>query len=70
MSLWRQLTRGVRVLMDRSAADRDVDDEVRDYFDRATASLVADGMTPDEARRLARQRWGSAGAVSARVRLA
>ena len=28
MSLWRQLTRGLRVLVQRDAADRDVSDEV------------------------------------------
>ena len=36
MALWRQLTRGVRVLTNRTAADREVADEVQDYLDRAT----------------------------------
>jgi len=39
MSLWRQLTRGLRVLIHREAADQDVADEVRDYFEQAAAAL-------------------------------
>ena len=37
MSLWRQLTRGLRTLAHRRAADRDVADEVEHYFDEAAA---------------------------------
>ena len=42
MSFWRQLTRGLRVLLNRTAADRDIADEVEHYLDEATASLEAD----------------------------
>ena len=68
MSLWRQLTRGLRVLTNRPGADRDVDDEVQHYFDQATASLIADGLSPEEARRTARLQLGSMTAVSEEVR--
>jgi putative ABC transport system permease protein len=68
MSLWRQITRGLRVLTNRAGADRDVDDEVRDYFDRATASLIADGLSPEDARRTARLELGSMNTVSEEVR--
>ena len=68
MSLWRQLTRGLRVLTNRAGADRDVDDEVRDYFDRMTASLIEDGLSPEDARRTARLRLGRMDAVSEDVR--
>ena len=34
MSLWRQLTRGLRVLTHRAAADRDIADEVQHYLDQ------------------------------------
>src|SRR5882672_8161657 len=68
MSLWRQLTRGLRVLTNRPGADRDVDDEVQHYFDQATASLIADGLSPEEARRAARLQLGSMTAVSEEVR--
>ena len=39
MSLWRQLTRGLRVLTNRTAADQDVADEVQQYLEEATAAL-------------------------------
>ena len=38
MSLWRQLTRGLRVLTNRAAADRDVADEVAALSRQATAA--------------------------------
>jgi putative ABC transport system permease protein len=68
MSLWRQLTRGLRVLTNRPGADQDVDDEVRHYFDQATASLIAEGLSPEQARRAARLQLGSMSAVSEEVR--
>jgi putative ABC transport system permease protein len=68
MSLWRQVTRGLRVLADRRAADRDVDDEVRHYLDQAAAELVAGGLSPDAARRAARVGLGNETAVREQVR--
>jgi len=35
------------------AADRDLDDELRDHVERLTAANLARGMTPAEARRAA-----------------
>jgi putative ABC transport system permease protein len=54
MSLWRQLTRGLRVLVRREAADQDVEDEVQHYLEEATAEFAAKGLSPDDARRAAR----------------
>ncbi len=68
MSIWRQLTHGLRVLTHRTAADQEVDDEVRDYFEQATAELVARGLPPDEARRAARLELGTMAIVSEDVR--
>ena len=68
MSFWRQLTRGIRVLMNREAAERDVDDEVQHYLEEATAALVAQGLSPDAARRAARLEVGHATAVKEQVR--
>jgi putative ABC transport system permease protein len=68
MSLRRHLARGLRVLFNRSAADRDLDDEARHYFDEAAAEYVSRGMSPAEARRAARLEWGSVTTVSERVR--
>ncbi len=59
MSLWRQITRGLRVLTHRRRADQDVADEVRDYFDHATAEFEARGLSAEEARRAARLEFGS-----------
>jgi putative ABC transport system permease protein len=68
MSLWRQLTRGLRVLTNRSAADRDVRDEVEHYLEQATAQGIARGMSLDQARRAARMELGSPTAVRQEVR--
>jgi putative ABC transport system permease protein len=59
MAFWRQLTRGIRVLLNRTAADRDIADEVQHYLEEATASLEATGLSHEEARRAARLQLGS-----------
>ncbi len=53
MSIWRQLTHGLRALTHRAEADGRVDDELRDYVERATAAHVARGLTRDQASRAA-----------------
>ena len=68
MSLWRQVTRGLRSLLNRSAADRDIADEVRHYFDEAAAALQSTGLSPEDARRAVRLQFGHAGSVQERVR--
>jgi len=68
MSLWRQLTRGLRVLTHRSAADQDVADEVQDFLDQATAAHIDRGTSPEEARRLARLEVGNTTVVREQVR--
>jgi hypothetical protein len=68
MSLWRQLTHGVRALIGGGAADRDVDDEIQQFVDDAAAELEREGASPEEARRRARARAGSALAMREEVR--
>jgi len=68
MGLWRQLARGVRVLTNRTSADREVADEVQDYLDQATDAALARGLSPDEARRAARRELGNPVAVREQVR--
>ncbi|HEX6536582.1 MAG TPA: ABC transporter permease [Gemmatimonadaceae bacterium] len=68
MTLWRQLTRGLRVLARRRAADQDLADEVADYLERAAAELVASGLSPDAARRAVRLQSGGDTVVRERVR--
>src|SRR5579872_260951 len=68
MSLWRQISRGVRVLAFRDAADRDIAGEVQEYLDAATEAFIAQGMAPAEARRAARMQVGNATLVREQVR--
>jgi putative ABC transport system permease protein len=68
MSLWRQLTRGLRNLTDRDTADREIADEVRHYLDETTARFVARGMTDGDARLAARRELGSVTALGEQVR--
>ena len=63
MSICRQFARGVRALMNRSAADREVADEVDHYLQEATDSLIASGLPAEEARRAARLELGNTTAV-------
>ena len=68
MSLWRQAIRGLRALLNRPAADREIGDEVEHYFEEAVAELETKGLSPDEARRTARLEFGNITAVREEVR--
>ncbi|HEX8716277.1 MAG TPA: ABC transporter permease [Gemmatimonadaceae bacterium] len=68
MSLWRQLTRGLRVLVHRRAADQDLADEVADYLDQLTTAHMASGLAPADARRAARLELGNTTVVREEVR--
>jgi len=68
MSLWRQLSRGLRALVLRSATDRDIADEIEQYVDDAAAAFEASGLSPEDARRAARRQLGSVTAVHEQVR--
>jgi predicted permease len=68
MSLWRQLTFGLRSLIDREAAHRDVQDEVRHYLAESAAAHEAQGLSPEEARRAARIELGGPTTVAEQIR--
>jgi putative ABC transport system permease protein len=68
MSLWRQLTRGLRALTNRATADQDAADEVEHFFEETRAALEADGLSPDEARRTARLELGDTLVVREQIR--
>jgi hypothetical protein len=68
MSTWREFSRGLRGLINRSAADRDIADEVEQYVDEAAASFEARGLSPGDARRAALRELGSVTAVREQVR--
>jgi putative ABC transport system permease protein len=68
MSLWRQVSRGLRVLTHRHAADEDVADEVQHFLDQAAAEFVARGLSPEEARRAAKLEVGTVDAMREEIR--
>src|ERR1700728_3056480 len=68
MALWRQLSRGLRVLAHRQGADRDIADEVEHYFAEAAAELEAQGLSPEKAWREARRQLGDMPLVREQVR--
>ncbi|HEY7028236.1 MAG TPA: ABC transporter permease [Gemmatimonadales bacterium] len=68
MSFFRQFTSGVRTLLNRSAADQDIADEVQDYYERSVASHRAKGLSPHEAARAANMELGSVAQVKEEVR--
>src|SRR5437588_6380770 len=68
MSIWRQLSRGLRALTNRRVADQDIADEVEGYLEQAAEALEANGVSPEEARRMVRLRLGNATAAREQVR--
>ena len=68
MSLWRQLSRGLRRLVDRAPADRDASDEVRHYLEESAAAHRARGLPPEAALRAARLELGGVSNVEEQVR--
>jgi putative ABC transport system permease protein len=68
MSLWRHLRHGARGLADRTAADRDTADEVEHFLSEAAAEHEAHGVSPREARRLARLQAGNPVVIREQVR--
>ena len=68
MSLWRQLTRGLRALSHRDSVAKDVRDELEHYMDQASAAFEAQGLSPEEARRAAQRQVGSMTSASEQVR--
>jgi putative ABC transport system permease protein len=68
MSFVRSTQAGLRRLFRRTAAERDLDDEVRDYVASATREFVRAGLPPDEAARRARAEMGSLEGVKDEVR--
>jgi predicted permease len=68
MSLWRQLTYGIRRLVRSNNADADAADEVEQYFADAVAAAKARGLSDNDARRAARLEIGNITTVREQVR--
>jgi predicted permease len=58
MGIWTAITQGLRALLRRGDADRDLDDEVRHFMQAAEDDLVAGGVPRREARRKVRLEYG------------
>lgn len=68
MSLWRQLTGGLRGLLHRSTRNQEIDDEVRQYFEEATAAYRERGYSEKDARRAVRVEFGNPSVIEDQVR--
>jgi len=68
MSLWRQLTHGIRGLALRGKKTDEADEEVRHYFEEAQAALMARGFSAEEARRVAQVEFGNQTIAEEQVR--
>jgi predicted permease len=68
MAFWRQITRGIRTLANRSSSDQEVSEEVQDFLDQSTADFISRGYSPDEARRAAKIQMGSMTSAKQQVR--
>ncbi|MGH8637491.1 MAG: HAD hydrolase-like protein [Burkholderiales bacterium] len=68
MSLVHAIRRGLRNLVSRTTFERELDDELRDYLERATAEHLRAGASLPEAARAARREIGSLEAAKEEVR--
>jgi len=68
MSLWRQVTHGLRGLLHRNQHDREIDEEVQHYFEETAAAYRESGLSDEEARRAARQECGNLSTAKEQVR--
>jgi putative ABC transport system permease protein len=59
MSLWRQLTHGLRGLMRQNEKNQGVGEEVQHYFEEATAVWKSRGLSAEDAKRAARLELGN-----------
>ena len=66
--MWASFTAGLRALFRKGAIERDLDQELRDYLDSATAHKMRSGISADQARRAARLEMGGIEAVKEQVR--
>ncbi|QEE26861.1 ABC transporter permease [Terriglobus albidus] len=67
MSLLRQITYGVRALLQRGRRERDVADEVSQFFEDAEAEWRERGLSPEEARRAVHREAGGMAAARERA---
>jgi predicted permease len=59
MNLLRSIFRRICSIVQRRAAKQEIDEELRFHIDQRTAENIAAGMSPEEAEREARKRFGN-----------
>src|SRR5882757_7487042 len=67
MGIFRRTFRRIGALGRRSQLDREIDDELREHMRMRVDADVAKGMSPDEAVRRARLRFGNPAVTKERV---
>jgi predicted permease len=70
MSLWRNLSSGLRGLFQKEKIEREMDEELRGYLDTAVIEKMRRGMSSEKALRAARIEFGGAESVKEQVRAA
>lgn len=68
MAWLKNLMAGIRGLVQKEQAERDMDEELRDYLDAATKEKMRAGMNREESARAARMEMGGVEAVKENVR--
>ena len=68
MSIWRQLTHGLRGLLNRTQRVSEIEAEVQNYFEEAVAAYRERGLSEEVAYRAARQQCGNLQAAKEQVR--
>jgi len=64
----RNLADGLRTLLRKEQAEREMDEELRGYLETSIEERVRSGLSPEEARRAARVEMGSVDAVKEEIR--
>lgn len=70
MRIWKTLSAGLRTFFHKDEAEQELDDELRDYLEKAVAEKMRRGMARSEALRAARIELGGAEVVKEKVRAA
>jgi macrolide transport system ATP-binding/permease protein len=68
MAFFRNLSAGVRSLLQKDHVERELDEELRDFVDEHAAEKMRSGMDCEQAYRQARMELGGAEAVKENVR--
>jgi putative ABC transport system permease protein len=68
MSLWRQVTHGLRGLMRQTEKNQEIGEEVQHYFEEATAVWQSRGLSGEDAKRAARLELGNMTVAQEQVR--